>query len=121
MIKILIDLPGNVLGFSAIGKITGAEYQAIVIPALDEKLKTNQKIRILYQLGPEFTGFDMGAMPDKAKTGMKHLSEWDRIAVVSDNEMVNSFAKFFGYLMICELKIYKNTELEQAKKWISEV
>jgi len=46
MIKILNDLPGNVLGFSAIGKITGTDYEAIVIPTLDEKLKTNQKIRM---------------------------------------------------------------------------
>ncbi len=120
MIKLINDLPDNVLGFSAIGKITGADYEAIVIPALEEKLKTHQKVRMLYQLGTDFTGFDLGAMLDDAKMGMKHLSAWDRIALVSDQEMINSFAKSFGYLMTCELRIYKNAEFEQAKKWVSE-
>ena len=120
MIKVINDLPDNVLGFSAIGKITGADYDKIVIPALDEKLKTHNKISMLYQLGTDFSGFDMGAMLDDAKMGMKHLSAWDRIALVSDHEMINSFAKFFGYMITCELRIYKNTELEKAKEWISE-
>lgn len=62
----------------------------------------------------------MSAMLDDAKMGMKHLSAWDRIALVSDHEMINSFAKFFGYLMTCELRIFKNHELEEAKKWVIE-
>jgi hypothetical protein len=42
------DLPDNVLGVLAIGKITGTDYETILISALDEKLKSNTKIRILY-------------------------------------------------------------------------
>jgi hypothetical protein len=34
--------------------------------------------------------------------------------------MINTFAKFFGYLMTCEIRIYKADEFDQAKKWISE-
>jgi hypothetical protein len=120
MLKLINDLPENVLGVSASGKITGAEYEAILIPALDEKLKTNKKLRMLYQLGNDFTGFDLGAMYDDAKIGLKHMSVWDRIALVSDHEMINSFAKFFDHLMACELRIYKNDELDKAKEWVSE-
>jgi hypothetical protein len=121
MIKILNDLPDNVLGISAEGKITGTDYEAILIPALEEKLKVHKKIRMLYHLGVNFSGFEMSAMLDDAKMGMKHLSAWDRIALVSDHEMINSFAKFFGYMMTCELRIFKNAEFDEAKKWISEV
>ena len=120
MLKIMSDLPANVLGVSAEGKISGKDYETVLIPALEEKLKTNKKIRIIYQLGIDFSGFDMSAMLDDAKMGLKHLSAWDRIALVSDHEMINSFAKFFGYLMTCELRIFKNDELEEAKSWITE-
>ena len=120
MLKIMNDLPKNVLGISAEGKITGTDYETVLIPALEEKLKANKKIRMLYQLGNDFTGFDLGAMLDDAKMGLKHLSAWDRIALVSDHETINTFAKFFGYLMTCELRIFKNAEFEMAKKWISE-
>lgn len=120
MLKIMNDLAANVLGVSAEGKITGTDYETVLIPALEEKLKANKKIRMIYQLGNDFSGFDMSAMLDDAKMGLKHLSAWDRIALVSDHEMINSFGKFFGYLMSCELRIFNNAELEEAKSWITE-
>jgi hypothetical protein len=51
---------------------------------------------------------------------MKHLTAWDKIALVSDHEMINIFAKFFGYMMSCELRIFKEDELNKAKNWIIE-
>jgi len=118
MLKIMNDLPDNVLGVSAEGKITGTDYETVLIPAIEEKFKTNKKIRMLYHLGSQFTGFDLSAMLDDAKMGMKHLSAWDRIALVSDHEMINTFAKFFGHMLSCELRVFKNAEFEEAKKWI---
>jgi hypothetical protein len=120
MLKIIDDLPGNVLGISAEGRITGTDYETVLIPVIDEKLKTNKKIRMLYHLGSSFTGFDLSAMMDDAKIGMKHLSAWERIALVSDHEMINAFAKFFGHMLSCELRIFKNAELEEAKTWITD-
>ena len=119
MLKIMNDLPDNVLGVSAEGKITGNDYETVLIPAVEEKLKANKKISMLYHLGNSFSGFDLSAMIDDAKIGMKHLSAWEKIALVSNHEMINTFAKFFGYMMSCELRIYKNSELEDAKKWVS--
>ena len=116
MLTIMNDLPDNVLGVTAEGKITGTDYESVIIPVVEKSLKENKKIRMIYQLGSSFTGFDMSAILDEAKMGMKHLSIWDKIALVSDHEMINTFAKFFGYMMSCELCIFKNAELEEAKK-----
>jgi len=120
MITLLKGFPENVLCVSTEGKITGTDYETVLIPALNEKLKTNKKIRILYYLGNSFTGFDLSAMFDDAKMGMKHLSAWDKIALVSDHELTNSFARFFGHMLSCELRIFKDAELNEAKKWIIE-
>jgi len=120
MLKLLEGLPVNVLGVSGEGKITGNDYETVLIPAIAEKFKANKKLRMLYHLGINFTGFDLSAMLDDAKMGMKHLSAWDRIALVSDHEMINTFAKFFGHMLSCELRIFKNAEIDVAKKWISE-
>lgn len=120
MLKLIEGLPANVLGISAEGKITGKDYETVLIPALEEKLKANKKIRMLYQLGTNYTGFELSAMLDDTKMGMKHLPAWDRIALVSDHEIINTFAKFFGHMLSCELRIFKDAELEEAKNWISE-
>ena len=45
------DLPENILGVSAEGKVTGKDYETILIPAVEVKFKTHKKIRMLYQLG----------------------------------------------------------------------
>lgn len=119
MLKLMQDFPQNTLGISAEGKITGADYETVLIPAIEGKLKEYPKLRMLYHLGDSFTGFDMQAMVDDAKIGLKHLSAWDRIALVSDHEMINIFAKFFGHMMSCELRIFKNSELKDAKVWIT--
>ncbi len=113
------DLPDNVLGFSAEGKVTGMDYETVLIPAVEKKLLTNKKIRLLYNLGSGFNGFELSALMDDAKIGMKHFTVWDKVALVSDNHAINSVIKFFGYMMPCEVRIFKNTELEEAKKWIA--
>lgn len=113
------NLPDNVLGFSAEGQITGTDYETVLIPAVEKKLKSNKKINLLYHLGNNFMGFDLNAMLDDAKIGMKHLSSWGKIALVSDHNMINTFAKFFGYLLPCEIRIFSDAELESAKEWIS--
>jgi hypothetical protein len=120
MLKLMNDLPESVLGVSAEGKITGTDYETVLIPALELKLKTNKKIQMIYHLGNSFTAFDVYAMLDDAKMGLKHLSAFDKVALVSDHRVINNVAKFFGYLLSCELRIYKDAELEDAKKWISE-
>ena len=120
MLKIMNDLPDNILGVSAEGTVTGSDYETVLIPAVEKKIQAGKKIRMIYQLGPSFTGFDLSAMLDDAKLGMKHITAWDRIAMVSDHQMINTFAKFFGYMLPCEIRIFKNAEFENAKKWIVE-
>jgi hypothetical protein len=118
MLKFIEGLPDNVLGITAEGRVTGFDYESILIPAVENKFKSKNKIRIIYHLGETFTGFDPAALLDDAKLGMKHLSECERIALVSDHPIINAFARFFGYLMKCEIQIFKEADLEKAKQWI---
>lgn len=99
MLRIINDLPGNVLGIEAEGEVTGADYETVLTPAVAEKLKSNTKIRFLYYLGPEFTGFSLNAMLNDAGIGIKDFSAWERLAMVSDHQLINTFVKFFGYLL----------------------
>jgi hypothetical protein len=114
------DLPDNVLGISATEKITGADYETILIPALEKKLQTNPKLRMLYHIATDFEGFEFSAIWDDAKLGMQHLSEWDRVALVSDHNIINSSVKFFVHLIKAQIKIFKGAELDEAKEWIAE-
>jgi hypothetical protein len=119
MLKIINDLPENVLGIEGEDEITGSDYETVLVPAVEEKLKTNKKINLLYHLGSNFTGFDLKAMIDDAGIGIQHFSDWDRIALVSDHQLINIFAKFFGYFLSGRVRVFKNAELKVAKEWIA--
>ncbi len=120
MIKLLSDLPDNVLGFEASGKVTGEDYETVLIPAVEAKLKTHPKIRLLYHLSPEFNGYDLEAMWDDAKVGFSHLTGWEKIAVVTDTEWVRNGVKVFGFVIPTEVRVFDDNAISDAKEWVSE-
>ena len=120
MIEKISDLPGNVLGFTASGKVTADDYESVLIPAVEEKLAEQKKIRLLYHLDDGFTGYEAGALWDDTKIGLKHLTAWERIAVVTDVDWIRTSVKVFGFAMPGEVKVFENSGLAEAKAWLSE-
>lgn len=62
MLELIEGLPENALGFSAKGNVSAKDYETVLIPAVEEKLKHHDKVRLLYHLGDEFEKFEVGAM-----------------------------------------------------------
>ncbi|MDD2581812.1 MAG: STAS/SEC14 domain-containing protein [Desulfuromonadaceae bacterium] len=120
MLERMQGLPNNVLGFKAVGKVTGADYESVLIPAVDEMFERRTNIRFLYQLGDEFTGFDAKAMWDDAKVGLQHFSSWERVAVVTDVGWIRTALKAFGFAMPGHVRVFSNSELEVARQWLNE-
>jgi hypothetical protein len=118
MIEIMSDLPKHVIGFTAMGKVTGEDYTSVLIPAVEEKLKKLSKISLLYHLGKECAGFDIEAMWD-TKIGLKHLTTWQKIAVVTDIDWIRWATKAFGFAMPGHVKVFTNDQLAEAREWVS--
>lgn len=118
MIEIMEGMPENIVAVSAGEKVTGEDYDNVLIPAIEDKLRKHGKIRVLYMLGPDFTGFTAEAMWDDAKIGIKHLTSYEKVAVVSDVSWVVNATKFFSFIMPCPVKTFSNEKLSEAKNWI---
>jgi len=119
MIELLPNLPSEVVGFIASGRVTAEDYESVVFPAIQSKLKEHAKVRILYQLGPRFSGFTAGAMWDDARVGLAHLSAWEKIAVVTDVDWVRAAVGIFRFVIPCPVKIFSNAQLAEANDWIA--
>jgi hypothetical protein len=119
MIELLPNLPDHIVGISASGQVNAADYETVLIPAIDVALKKHDRIRILYQLGPQFTGFTSGAMWDDMKIGIAHLRAWERIAVVTDHNWIAAATRMFAFAMPCPVKVFSNNELAEAEAWIA--
>lgn len=120
MLTLINDVPANVLAVAATGEVTGADYKNVLIPAVEEKLKIYKKLRFLYHLGTTFDGFSLAAMAEDAWVGLGHPLSWEKIAFVSDHETLNNFARFFRHFISGDVRIFKESELNEAKKWIAE-
>jgi SpoIIAA-like len=118
MLEIIPNMPENVLAVNAKGKVTGEDYDRVLIPAVEDKLKGHKKVRVLYQLGPDFSGFTAEAMWDDAKVGIRHITVFEKIAVVSDVDWIAAAVKIFAFVIPCPVKVFNNEELPKAKAWV---
>ncbi len=120
MIEQLTDLPDRILGLKASGEVTADDYKQVLVPALEEKLSQHRKVRLLYVIGDGFKGYTSGAAWEDAKVGMKHLTAFERVAVVTDVDWIENMVKAFGFVMPGEVRVFDDDDLEEARTWISE-
>ena len=118
MLERITDLPDAVLGFKASGELTGDDYRSVLVPAVEAALGKHDKLRLLYVLGDEVTGFSAGAAWQDTKVGMAHVTKWEKVAVVSDKEWLRHSVSIFGYLIPGEIKAYSTAEQADARAWI---
>jgi hypothetical protein len=118
MIEVLEGFPGNVIAIAGRGRITKADYENVLVPAVEQALKQYDKIRIYYEIGTDFQGIDPGAAWEDLKVGMEHLSRWDRAAVVTDVEWIGTTMKVFGFMLPIEIKLFPLSQVAEARGWI---
>lgn len=119
MIEQLPDFPENVVAMACRGRVTRDDYDAVLVPAVEAALGDHEKIRLYYEVGPDFTGIDPGAVWEDFKVGMAHLARWERIAVVTDVEWIRHAIGFFRFLLPGEMKVVPMAEAGEAREWIA--
>lgn len=119
MIEHLKTFPDNVVAFVCHGHVTKADYDTVLVPAVETALKRQDKIRLYYETAPDFAGINPGAMWEDFRVGVEHLTRWDRFAVVTDVEWIKQTVQFFSFLMPGWLKTFPTSEAAQARAWIS--
>jgi hypothetical protein len=113
------DLPPHVVGVKATGAVTKEDFDTVLKPALNELVKRTGKINYLLLLETPVSNFTLGAWLDDVNLGLRHYTHWNRIAIVTNEKVVEKFSDAFGYLMPGECKGFKLAELVEAKQWVS--
>lgn len=119
MIEMIPGLPENVLGFKAVGTVTAKDYETIIIPAVEKMFAEKGKVRFLYHLGDDYEGFEAAAAWDDTKLGFKHLTGWEKMALVTDVEWIRLALKAFRIIIPGHIRVFHKDELDEAKEWIT--
>lgn len=118
MIEHLTGFPDNVLGFVCKGHVTREDYETVLVPTVTEALKNHDKLRLYYETAADFTSIDPGAMWTDFKTGIEHLTRWERIAVVTDVDWIKYTMQFFSFMMPGSTKVFPLSQADEARTWI---
>ena len=114
----IIENSNNLLYVKASGEVTATDYETVLIPAAEAILKEHDKLRMIYELGPEMTGFSAGAMWEDAKVGMNHLTQFEKLAVISDHSWIVNMVKIFAFMIPCPMKMFSAAQAAEARTWI---
>jgi len=119
MLQLINQLPSHVVGVRATGEVTKQDVDTVLIPAIDALADQENSIYYLLVLETAIGNWDLGAWVSDAKLGLKYLSKWTKIAVVTDQEGVQKFTDMFSNFAPGEAKGYPLAALEAAKAWLS--
>lgn len=106
------------LSLKAIGKLTHEDYKTIT-PLLDNAIKgiKEPKIRAFVDC-IELEGWDVHAAWDDFKLGLKHGSEFDKIAILGkDSNLLKYGSKIASWFIHGEVKYFEN--LDEAMNWLN--
>jgi SpoIIAA-like len=67
MIERIQEAPAGVIAFRAVGKVVAADHESVLRPAIEAAVTEHGKIRIVFELGPEFDGYSAGAVWEDMK------------------------------------------------------
>ena len=119
MIEIISELPENVLGVRAKGRVTAGDYEQVLIPAVEAALKRHDRLHFYYELGEQFEGIDPGAVFEDLKVGLARLPHWEKLAVVTDIAWIRQAVSAFAFLIHGKVKVFPLDGAQKAKEWIA--
>lgn len=117
MITIIPDSPENVAAFKASEEVTKQDFERVVNPQVERKVKKFEELNYLMLIDTELKDFTSGAWFQDFLLGIKNLARWNRAAIVTDNHQVQNFTEIFSVLMPGEFKAFPKDNLYNALYW----
>lgn len=118
MLSLITNLPPHVLGVKATSEVTEQDLKSVLLPGLERLSVQFGEIHYLLILETGVENFTAGAWFQDMIAGLKHFTQWKKMAVVTDQETVKNFTEFFSYLVPGVARGFQLNELETASRWV---
>ncbi|KAF1074256.1 STAS/SEC14 domain-containing protein [Methanogenium sp. MK-MG] len=119
MITLLPDSSDGVIGFLIDGQLTDEDYRQGLLPPVEEAIKTQEKIRLLFQM-KNFEGWTAHGAWDDFMNWPKFRSV-ERMAVLVDenwHEFTSWLFRVYATITGIEIRFFKNNQLSEAWDWL---
>lgn len=113
------DLPDGVDGLEARGTVTSDDYGRVFVPLVDRRRAAGQRLRLLYQFGPDFNRLTPGALWADSKLGARYLPLLDGCALVTDIDWIREPGRSIAAWLPCPMRVYDNAHRDEAARWLA--
>jgi hypothetical protein len=118
MLQRLTDLPPGIDGVKASGKVSKHDYDEVMEPLINAARCEGRRLRLLYEIGPDFHGFTGGAAWEDAKLGLSNLRLFEGVAVVTNVGWIIQSTRLATFVMPCPVKTFDLTDRGAAIQWL---
>ncbi len=98
------------------GKLVKEDYSHFV-PAVESRLKSNGKIRMLVEMH-DFHGWTGSALWEDVKFDVKHFNDIERIAMVGESKWQHGMAVFCKPFTSAKLQYFDHAHMDAARRWL---
>jgi hypothetical protein len=119
MLEAMTDLPPNIHGLKARGRIMETDHDTLVQPLVESARKEGRPLRLLYELGPEYQGTSLGALMREVRMGLEQSDAVQRCAVVSDLPGVRIATALISGMVSCPLRSFELRDEQVAIDWVA--
>ena len=120
MVYRLHNLQSNIVGFNAIENSTEKDFFETIFPKVKQRFAKIEQLNYLLVYESTVKNFTGDAWLKDALINIKKLTNWKRIAVVSDSNAKRNFANHFNCLMSEEFKGFEHKDTLKAIDWVAE-
>jgi hypothetical protein len=120
MLEQLKNTPNTMVGFRVKSEITKEDFDQIALPAIAELVQRTDKLNYLLILD---TPAKIPTTTDWIKEAMvtlNNLNKWNRVAIVTDADIIQPYAELFSKIIPGEFKGFSHNELHEAIQWVGE-
>ncbi len=104
------------LSFKAIGKLTHEDYK-VITPLIDSALESVKEPKIKAFIdASELEGWELRAAWDDFKLGLRHGSEFTKVAIVGNKHWQQVAAKIGGWFISGDAKYFQGPS--EALEWL---
>ena len=108
----------QVVGLKLSGTLHDDDYKRFV-PMMEGIFTVVGKVRLFIEL-EDFHGWDLHAAWDDLEFGLKHYSDFERIAMVGDRKWEEWMANFCKPFTNARVKYFDRSEVDAAWEWLRE-
>lgn len=119
VLRELTDMPAGIQALEAVWTVTSDDYERVFAPLIDRARAAGQRMRLLYQFGPDFDRITTGALWADTRLGSGYVRLLDGCAVVSDVGWIRAPSRAIARFMPCPTRVFGNDERDDAVAWLA--